>query len=177
MPARLLLLLPGDRPRLALAGARIGVRALAADRQAPPMAKPAVAGEVHQPLDVHRGVAAKVALDAVIAVDGLADVEHFLVGEVLDPLFGRDSELLGDLAGRGPADTVDVGQRDFHALVGGDVDPGDTSHSFPLSSSTGVEVAEGKSHAAPRLSLRFMTRPKRKTDARTNAPPGTGGTG
>ena len=93
----------------------------------------------------------------MVAVDRLADVEHFLVGEVLDALFGRDSELLGDLPGRGAADTVDVGQRDLDALVGGDVDPGNTSHSYPLSSSTGVEVAEGKSHAAPRLSLRFIT--------------------
>src|SRR4051794_40310656 len=82
-----LLLLAGDRPGLALAGARIGVRALAADRQALAMAKPAVAGEVHQPLDVHRGLAAKVTFDIVIAVDRLADVKHFLVGQVLDALF------------------------------------------------------------------------------------------
>src|SRR6185312_2693559 len=55
-----LLLLARDRPGLALAGARVGVGALAADRQALPVAKAAVAGEVHQPLDVHCGLAAKV---------------------------------------------------------------------------------------------------------------------
>ena len=38
----------------ALAGARIGVRALAADRQAAAMTQAAVAAEIHQPLDVHR---------------------------------------------------------------------------------------------------------------------------
>ena len=91
---RELILLAGDRLGLALAGAGVGVRALAADRQAPAMAKPAVAGEVHQPLDVHRRLAAKVALDRMVAVDRLADVQHFLVGQVLDPLFGRDAELL-----------------------------------------------------------------------------------
>jgi len=32
---------------------------------------------------------------------------------------------------------VDVGQRDFHALVGGDVHPGNTSHLLPFFSSTG----------------------------------------
>src|SRR4051812_12637617 len=58
-----LLLLARDRPGLALAGARVGVRALTADREAPAMAKPAVAGEVHQPLDVHRGLAAQIAFD------------------------------------------------------------------------------------------------------------------
>ena len=52
------------------------------------MAKPAVAGEVHQPLDVHRGLAAKVALDREVLVDRLADVQHFLVGEVLDRFSG-----------------------------------------------------------------------------------------
>jgi hypothetical protein len=59
----LLLLLAGDRLGLALAGAGVGVGALAADRQALAVAQAAVAGEVHQPLDVHRGLAAQVALD------------------------------------------------------------------------------------------------------------------
>src|SRR3712207_4262490 len=126
-----------SRLGLALAGARVGVRALAADRQALAMAQAAVAGEVHQPLDVHRGLAAKVALDIVVAVDRLADVQDLLVGQVLDPLFRRDAELGDDVLGRGLADSVDIGERDFHALVGGDVHPGDTSHSLPFFSSTG----------------------------------------
>src|SRR4029450_398438 len=78
-----LLLLAGDRLGSALAGARVGVRALAADRKAPAMAKPAVAGEVHQPLDVHPRLAAKVALDRLVAVDRFANVQDFLVGQVL----------------------------------------------------------------------------------------------
>src|SRR3712207_7918212 len=48
-----------SRLGLALAGARVGVGALAADRQALAMAETAVAGEVHQPLDVHRRLAAE----------------------------------------------------------------------------------------------------------------------
>src|SRR5438270_1523993 len=96
---RSLLLLAGDRPRLALAGARVGVRALAADRQALAVAQAAIAGEVHQPLDVHCGFAAEVAFDLVVLVDRLADVEDFLVGQVLDPLFAADAELLRDLLG------------------------------------------------------------------------------
>src|SRR5690348_3260527 len=89
-----LLLLPGDRLGLALAGARIGMRALAANGEPTAVAKPAIAGEVHQPLDVHRGLAAKVAFDREVLVDRLADVQHLLVGEVLDALFRRDSQLL-----------------------------------------------------------------------------------
>jgi hypothetical protein len=75
----------------------------------------------------------------VIGVDSLADVQDFLIGQVLDPALGRDAQLFRDLLGRGAADSVDVGQRDFHALVGGDVDPGNTSHSLPFFSSTGLE--------------------------------------
>src|SRR5436305_3891296 len=152
---RSLLLLARDRPRLALAGAGVGVRALAADRQALAVAQAAVAGEVHQPLDVHRGFAAEVAFDLVVLVDRFADVEDFLVGQVLDPLFAADAELLRDLLGGRATDSVDVGERDFDALGGGDVDPGDTCHSSPSSSSTGGEVAEGQSHASSRPSLRF----------------------
>src|SRR3954454_7401706 len=79
-----LFLLAGDRLGLALAGASVGVGALAADREALPVADTAVGGEVHQPLDVHRGLAAKVALDLVVGVDRLSDLEDFLVGQVLD---------------------------------------------------------------------------------------------
>jgi hypothetical protein len=64
------------------------VRALSADRQAPAMAKPAIAGEVHQPLDVHCRFAAKIALDSMVLVDRLADVQNLLIGEVLDALSG-----------------------------------------------------------------------------------------
>src|ERR1043165_211076 len=137
MLACLLLLLARDRPGLALAGARIGVRALAADGQALAVAEAAVAGEVHQPLDVHRGFAAEVAFYLMVLVDRLADVQHLLVGEVLDALVRRNAELADDVLGRGPADSVDVGQRDFDALVGGDVHPGNTSHLLPFFSSTG----------------------------------------
>src|SRR3954469_23721362 len=89
-----LFLLARDRLGLALAGAGVGVRALAADGEALPVPEAAVAGEVHQPLDVHRGFAAQIALDLVVLVDRFADVEDFLVGQVLDPFFGADAELL-----------------------------------------------------------------------------------
>src|SRR3546814_6074074 len=80
-----LLFLAGDGLRLALAGARIGVRALAADGEALPVAKAAVGREVHKPLDVHRHLTAKVALHLVVGVDRLADLEDFLVGQILHP--------------------------------------------------------------------------------------------
>src|SRR3546814_13383260 len=77
-----LLLLAGDRLRLALAGARIGVRALAADGKALAMTQAAIAGVVHQALDVPRRFAAKVAPRRVVGVQRFADLAAFGVGQV-----------------------------------------------------------------------------------------------
>src|SRR5881275_1752826 len=83
-----LLLLAGDRPSLALAGAGVGVGALTADRQALAVPEAPIAGQIHQPLDVHRRFAAEVALHLMLGVDRLAQVENLLIGEVLDPPLG-----------------------------------------------------------------------------------------
>jgi hypothetical protein len=120
------------------------MRALAADRQALAVAEPAIAGEVHQSLDVHRRLAAEVAFDLVAAIDRFADLQHFLVGKVLDPPFRSDAELVGDLLGLGAADSVDVGERDFDALVGRDVNAGDSSQSSSFMSSTGAQSVAGR---------------------------------
>src|SRR5690606_36359158 len=55
-------LLP-DRTARALTGARVRARSLAARRQPAAMADAPVAAEIHQPLDVHRDLAAEIALD------------------------------------------------------------------------------------------------------------------
>src|SRR4051812_8048138 len=117
--------------------------ALAADRKALAVTQTAVAGQVHEPLDVHRGLATKVALDGKVAVDRFADVQDFLIGEVLDPAVGSDPELGRDLLGRGMTNAVDVGQRDFDALVSRDIDAGNACHSVSFFSSTGVGLAGG----------------------------------
>src|SRR5712691_492517 len=54
------LLLPGHGLARPLAGARVGVRPLAAHRQVAPMAHAAVAADVDQPLDVHLDILAQV---------------------------------------------------------------------------------------------------------------------
>src|SRR3546814_19777430 len=67
-------LLAGHRLRLALAGARIGVRALAADGQALAMTPAAIAEEVHTTVDVHRSVAVPGAHARVVGVNRLAQL-------------------------------------------------------------------------------------------------------
>src|SRR5262249_36266671 len=79
------LLLAGDRPRFALARARVGVGALASDGQAATMPQTAVAAEVHQALDIHGDVSPQVAFNDIVAIDRLADLQHLRVGQLVDP--------------------------------------------------------------------------------------------
>src|SRR3569833_2485238 len=123
-----ILLLAGDRLGRALAGAGVGVRPLTADRQALAETQATVTGQVHQPPDVHGRLAAKVAFDAVVAVDRLADLQHFGIGQLIDPARIFDAHLVHDLLGFGLADAMDVLQRDDDALVSRNVDACDTGH-------------------------------------------------
>src|SRR5215211_7625551 len=135
-----LLLLARNRLCRALAGAGIGVRALAANGQAAPVPQAAIAAKIHQAFDVHGHIAPQVALDHVVAVDDLADLQHFLVGELRDPSRLRNSHFGHDLIGLGGADAVDVLQRDHDALVGRNVDACDTGQGLFLLRDPGIEA-------------------------------------
>jgi hypothetical protein len=139
------------------------VRALAADRKALAVPEAAIGSEIHQTLDVHRDFAAQIALDAVIGVDRLTDLENLLVGEILDSTLWRDAEFRGDLFGLGPADAVNIGKRDFHALVRRDIDARNTCH-VGLSPAPQAGMATG-------LSQRFMSPETGIADERKAAPP------
>src|SRR5512139_3810405 len=103
-----LLLLAGDRLGRPLARARIGVGALTAHRQTATMTQAAIAAEIHQTLDVDAGLATQVALDEEVAVDHFADLQDFLVAQLIDATVQRDLHLLQDVARDLRADTVDV---------------------------------------------------------------------
>src|SRR5687768_13246756 len=93
------------------------------------MADPAVAADLHQPLDRLGALAAEVALNGEVTVDQVAQLGDLVLGEVADVGVRADAELGEEPVRRGPADPVDVGEADLDALVEGDVDPGDTSQS------------------------------------------------
>src|SRR4051812_5349981 len=96
------------------------------------MADPAVATNLHQPLDVLAALAPQIALDDVVAVDDVAELGDLLVREVADLAVRLDPDLGEDVIGSGAADPIDVGQANLHALVEGDVDPCDASHATAL---------------------------------------------
>src|SRR5262249_35424048 len=125
-----LLLLAGNRLGRPLARARVGVGPLTAHRQAAPMTQTSIAAKVHEALDVDAGLAAKVALDDIVAVDHFADLKHFLVAQLADPALFGNLHLLYDVGRDLGADAMDVLQRDQYALVGGNIDAGNTGHSL-----------------------------------------------
>src|ERR1700733_3648003 len=67
----------------AFAGSRVGVSALATNREATTMADAAIAPEVHQALDRLLEVAAEIAFYLIVGVDHLADVDLLVSRQVV----------------------------------------------------------------------------------------------
>src|SRR5437764_10203913 len=124
-------LLPCDRALArSLAGAGVGVRALAAGGQTAAVAHAAVAVDLHQPLDVQADVLAEVALDLPLVGDDLADLAHVVLGEVLDARVAVDARVREDVVRPRAADAENISQTDFHSLVQWEINACDTCHVF-----------------------------------------------
>src|ERR1700756_993667 len=67
-------------------GARVGVRALAADRKIPAVANTAIRLNFDQPADVHLDLFAEIAFHAAFLLDGLAEVIDFIFRQVANLL-------------------------------------------------------------------------------------------
>src|SRR5262249_34461258 len=90
----------------ALARARVGLGALAAEREAPAMTQAAVAADFHQALDVERDLLAEVALDAAHFLDDPADLPDVVLGEVLHADVTTDTGGAEDVVRALPPDPV-----------------------------------------------------------------------
>src|SRR6476659_1479089 len=123
------LLLAGDRLLRSLTGSRVGLRALAADREVTAMPQTLVGADLHLPADVGLHLAAKVTFHLQVGlIDGVAQGEHVLVGQVLGAQVGADAGGLQQFEGSGASDPVDVGERDLHPLVAGKIDANESRH-------------------------------------------------
>lgn len=99
------------------AGARIGLRALAAHRQSTKMPNSPVTLDALKPLEVHSVFPAEITLNNVLAVlDGVYDLGQLLLRQI----FGSDTAInVGsgeDFLGIAGADSVNVAQRYVNAL-------------------------------------------------------------
>src|ERR1700744_3092086 len=121
-------LLAGDRFGRAFAGAGVGVSTLTADRQALTVTQAAIATQVHQTLDVHRHIAAQIALNQIVAVDDFADLDGFGFRQIANATGRIDAQLRDDLLGSVQPDSMNVGESNLDSLLGRDVNAGDTCH-------------------------------------------------
>src|SRR5262245_29430844 len=113
-----------------LARARVGLRPLAAHRQAAAVPRSAIRADFHQPLDVHRDFLAEVAFDAPLLLDDAADFPDVLFRQVLDADVGAHPGVLEDAVGTDPADAVDVRESDLDALGARKIDACNSRHSL-----------------------------------------------
>jgi hypothetical protein len=140
-----LLLLAGDGLGLALAGPGVGVGALSPHWQLTPVTKPPVAAKVHQAFDIDRNLAAKVPLDDKIAVDRLANLQDFRVGQFGDPPRGGNVHFFAKVLGLRWSNAVDILKRNNNTLVGWNIDASDTSQDqVSIWDRTGREPRGGK---------------------------------
>src|SRR6478735_8635088 len=126
------LLLAGDGALGSLAGARVGLGALAADRKALAVTATLVAADLDLAPDVGLDLTAEVTLDLdlVVALDRVAELDQLFVTQLVDAEVGVHAGLGENLLGAGTADAVDVGECDLDALVTREVNTNEACHEW-----------------------------------------------
>src|ERR1700683_62909 len=122
------LLLAGHGLLLALAGAGIGLRALAVHGQPTAVPDALVAPDLDLAPDVGLHLAAQVTFDLVVGVDPVPEPDEIVVAEVVDPGVAADLGGLECLQGPGAADSVNVCEGDLEPLVTREVDADEACH-------------------------------------------------
>jgi hypothetical protein len=84
------------------------------------------------PLDIQGHVTPKITLDLVSLIEDLTDLHHILVREIVALQVQGDSGLFKDLSRGTPADSINVGERDFHPFASREIDSCNTCHSIFL---------------------------------------------
>jgi hypothetical protein len=101
---------------------------LTADRQPLAMPQPAIATEIHQPLDIHRHLPPEITLHGIIAINQFADTQYLVVGQLVDPPLKRNPHATAYLKGFGAPNTMDVTEPDWDQLLIWDINASDPRH-------------------------------------------------
>src|SRR5712675_1606446 len=116
----------------ALAGARVGMRALAAHRQIPAMANAAISLNFNQPADIHLDLFAEIAFDPAFLLDGLANVIDFFFGQIANLLGVIHAGFRRQLFRALPPDAIDGGQANPQPLLNRKINACYTCHATCL---------------------------------------------
>src|SRR5215831_12579683 len=122
------LLLAGHGLLPALAGPGVGLRALAVHGQPSPVADALVAPDLHLAPDVGLHLTAQVSFDPVGGLDPVAELDHVIIGEVVNPDVAADAGGLQRLERTGAPDSIDVRESDLKALVAREVNTNQSCH-------------------------------------------------
>src|SRR5579875_2239558 len=131
------LLLAGHGLLLALAGAGVRLGALAMHRQPAPVPQALVAADLDLAPDVRLDLPAQIALDLVVRLDPVPQLDDLVVGHLVDPGVRADAGGPQRLKRPGPADAVDVGEGDLKPLLPREFDADQACHRGQLSFSSG----------------------------------------
>src|SRR5579864_209322 len=115
------------------ARAGVGVRPLAAYRQAAAMPHASVGAHLDVALDIHGDFLAQDALHRTFLFENLAHAVHFVLGEIADFLIKVDPGPVEQGTRTAAAHAVDVGEADFGPLLGWQIHACNTCHDFLLS--------------------------------------------
>src|SRR5262249_10366798 len=106
-----------------LAGTGVGLCALSANRQALAVTDAPVTVDAHEAFEVHRYLAAQVALDDELVLrDAAGDLGELFVGQILGTDAGVHLRLLQNLDGTRWSDAVEIAKRDLDAFVVRNID-------------------------------------------------------
>jgi hypothetical protein len=79
--------------------------------------KPPVTADVHQPLDVHADIRAKITLDGKFPIDDFTDAVELLLGEVTDLFIEINARFRAYLPRRRPSDAEYIRERYFAPFI------------------------------------------------------------
>jgi hypothetical protein len=128
------LLLTGDCNTLALAGAGICMGPLATHREPLAVAESLITADLDLPLDVLCNFAPKVALNPVIGVDELADLQDLSIGEIANFRVVVNFKSTEDLIRPRTPDPKDIGKANLDSFVPWEIYSGNSCHMWlPLS--------------------------------------------
>src|SRR5712672_2545368 len=116
----------------ALAGARVGMRTLAAHRKIPAVANAAIRLNFNQPAYVHLDLFTKIAFHPAFLLDGLANVIDFFFGQVANFLGVIHAGFRRQLFRTFPPDAVDRGQANPQPLLNRKINACYTCHATCL---------------------------------------------
>jgi hypothetical protein len=124
------------------------VRPLSARRQTPTVPQTTIRLNIDQPLDVHAGIFAEIALNVAFILDNLTNAVHLVLAEILDLLEWINIRRSQNPKRTRVPDPVDVSKPDPRLLIAGQIDASYTCHARVLLSALSSFAAEN-GYASP----------------------------